>query len=107
MTAGANERSRASDVEVAMRVIRTSVTLIVLGVLATATVGQETQEQPSQQQAPAPAPAPPSATPPADTPPASSGTQPAAPPRGGMRGDEFVPTQELQADEEATFPVDI
>jgi hypothetical protein len=90
-----------------MKVIRTSVALIVLGVLATATVGQESQQQESQQQAPAPAPAPPAATPPAATPPASGGTQPAAPPRGGMRGDEFVPTQELQADEEATFPVDI
>jgi hypothetical protein len=81
--------------------IRTSAVLIALAVLATASVGQENPPT-----APPPAPA----TPPADKPPAAAppaaGAQ-APPATGVMRGDEFIPTQELQADEEATFPVDI
>ncbi len=91
-----------------MRVIRTSAVLIVLGVLATASVGQESKPPAT----PAPAPATPSADkPPAAAPPAASTTAPPAKPpaggAGGASGDEFIPTQELQADEEVTFPVDI
>ena len=88
-----------------MRVIRTSAVLVVLGMLATASVGQESKPA----GAPAPAPAAPSADkPPAATPPAASTTAPPAkPPAGAVNGDEFIPTQELQADEEVTFPVDI
>ena len=88
-----------------MRVIRTSAVLIVLGVLATASVGQESKPPAT----PAPAPAtPPADKAPAGAPPAASTTAPPAkPPAGGTSGDEFIPTQELQADEEVTFPVDI
>jgi hypothetical protein len=86
-----------------MRVIRTSAALIVLAVLATATVGQE-----RQQPAPATPPAPSTETPPpAEAPAPSTETPPTAPPTGVMRDEQFIPTQELQADEEATFPVDI
>jgi hypothetical protein len=91
-----------------MRLIRTFAALIALCVLATATVGQE-QPVPAPASTPAPSPAPattPADKPPADAPPASSATPPAAP-KGVVRGDEFIPTQEIQADEEATFPVDI
>jgi hypothetical protein len=81
-----------------MRVIRTCAALIVLSVLATATVGQES---------PQPAPEPAAPLPDKPAPAASSDPQPAAPPRGGASDEAFIPTQELQADEEATFPVDI
>jgi len=88
-----------------MKVIRTSAVLVVLGMLATASVGQESKPP----GAPAPAPAAPSADKtPAPAPPAASTTAPPAkPPAGAGSGDEFIPTQELQADEEVTFPVDI
>lgn len=87
-----------------MRVIRTSAVLVVLGMLATASVGQESKPA----GAPAPAPAAPSADkPPAAAPPAASTTTPPAKPPASGSGDEFIPTQELQADEEVTFPVDI
>jgi hypothetical protein len=90
-----------------MKVIRTSAVLVVLGMLATASVGQESK--PPGAPAPAPAPAAPSADKtPAPAPPAASTTAPPAkPPAGAGSGDEFIPTQELQADEEVTFPVDI
>jgi hypothetical protein len=85
-----------------MRMIRTFAVLIALGMLATASVGQESPRP----AAPPPAPTtPPSDKPPAAPPPAPSAEAPPA--TGVMRGDEFIPTQELQADEEATFPVDI
>lgn len=84
-------------------------TAAALALLANAAVGQES---PAPAQPPAttsPAPAPSRATPPAaqrtTPPPAPSASAP--PPGGEVRGDEFIPSQELQADEEATFPVDI
>ena len=83
-----------------MKVIRTSAVLVVLGMLATASVGQESKP-------PAPA-APPADKTPAAPPPAAGTTAPPAKPLAGAgSGDEFIPTQELQADEEVTFPVDI
>jgi hypothetical protein len=90
-----------------MKVIRTSAVLVVLGMLATASVGQESK--PPGAPAPAPAPAAPSAdkTPTPAPPAASTTAPPAKPPAGAGNGDEFIPTQELQADEEVTFPVDI
>jgi hypothetical protein len=72
--------------------------LIMLGTLATASVGQESPQQP------APA-APGSAPPPAA--PAPAAKPPAEAPKGAVKDDEFIPTQEVQADEEVTFPVDI
>jgi hypothetical protein len=91
-----------------MRIIRTSAVLVWLGTLTTASVGQESQPPAAPAQAPAPQP---DAKPPAAAPPAATPTPPppsAAAPKGGViRGDEFIPTQEVQADEEVTFPVDI
>jgi hypothetical protein len=79
--------------------------VIWFGILATASVGQESPRPAT----PAPAPAtPPATTPPAATPPAPGAeAPPVKPANGNARDDEFIPTQELQADEEATFPVDI
>jgi hypothetical protein len=85
-------------------VIRTSAVLIALALLATASVGQENPPPPPAAPPPAPA-TPPADKPPAAAPPAAGAEVPPA--TGVMRGDEFIPTQELQADEEATFPVDI
>ena len=49
----------------------------------------------------------PPATPPA-APPAAPETPPAATPDAGSDDDDvFIPTEELSADEEVTFPVDI
>jgi hypothetical protein len=73
--------------------------LIMLGTLATASVGQESPQQQPAPAAPAPAP-PPAAPAPAAKPPAEA-------PKGTVKDDEFIPTQEVQADEEVTFPVDI
>ena len=89
-----------------MTKICTVMVAVALGTFAAASVGQESAP---------PAQSPPAAQPPADTPAAptaggsASTPQPPtpAPPRGVIRGDEFIPTQELQADEEVTFPVDI
>ena len=81
-----------------MRMLRVSAMLIVLGTLATASVGQETPQQP--------APAAPASTPPAQAP-APAAKPPAEAAQGTVKDDEFIPTQEVQADEEVTFPVDI
>jgi ribosomal protein L12E/L44/L45/RPP1/RPP2 len=51
--------------------------------------------------------APPAATPPAATPPPATAGQPPAAARAPVNDDEFIPSQELQADEQVTFPVDI
>jgi hypothetical protein len=59
----------------------------------------------AQQGAPAQPPAPAGQTPPAAPPPSAS--QPAPAPSAGGKDDEFVPTQQLSADEAVTFPVDI
>ena len=90
-----------------MKVIRTSAVLVVLGMLATASVGQESKPPGAPAPAPAPAPAAPSADKTPAPPAASTTAPPAKPPAGAGSGDEFIPTQELQADEEVTFPVDI
>jgi hypothetical protein len=89
-----------------MKTIRMALLAAGLGTLAAASVGQESA--PPAQSPPASQPAAPSADKPAE--PASNGSaqqQPAAQPRGVVREDEFIPTQEVQADEEVTFPVDI
>jgi hypothetical protein len=87
-----------------MKVIRASAVMIMLGMLASASVGQESP----QPAAPPPAPAtPPTNTPPPATPPAAGAETPPAAPRSTASDEAFIPTQELQADEEATFPVDI
>jgi hypothetical protein len=94
-----------------MRTIRTAAMSIALALLASATVGQESQQPPT----------PPPAAPPAGQAPGQPNGQPAqpagatppapaadtSPVRGVVQDDQFIPTQELQADEEATFPVDI
>jgi len=87
-----------------MKIIRVSALLVVLGMLATASVGQESKA-PS---APAPSAGTPASNPPEAAPPAASpDAPPAKPPSTVGRDDDFIPTQEVQADEEVTFPVDI
>lgn len=52
---------------------------------------------------------PPASAPPAApaAPPAAASAPPAASPRTSTNEDIFIPTEELQPDEQATFPVDI
>jgi hypothetical protein len=76
-----------------MRWIRTAALVAALGLLSASSVGQE--------RAPAPTPSP-TTTPP----PATAGQAPAAP-RPPVKDDEFIPTEEISADEQVTFPVDI
>jgi hypothetical protein len=73
----------------AMNAIRTALAVAVLATLAGSSLGQESQAPPATPEAEA-------ATP-----------TPTPPPRAPVSDDEFIPTQELQADEEVTFPVDI
>ncbi|HET8696153.1 MAG TPA: hypothetical protein VFO94_01630 [Gammaproteobacteria bacterium] len=88
--------------------------LCALGLLSTASLGQEPAAAPAAppaSTAPAdskPAPAQPASqstpgTPPSVTPPAGAPVTPRTP----SKDDEFIPTEELGADEEVTFPVDI
>jgi len=51
--------------------------------------------------------APPATAPPAATPPPAAASQPPGAPRAAVNEDEFIPSQELSADEQVTFPVDI
>ena len=89
----------------AMNVARIFAVVITLGVLSTGSSGQETQQ-----------PAAPPAAKPADTAPkAPEQTRETPPPppsasvqkTGIMKDGEFIPTQEIQPDEDVTFPVDI
>jgi hypothetical protein len=90
-----------------MNLTRIFALAITLGVLATASSGQETQK-PAAPEAAKPADAPPAAAPQAqgrETPPAPPSAS--APKTGIIKDDEFIPTQEINPDEDVTFPVDI
>jgi hypothetical protein len=84
-----------------MNVTRIFAVVITLGVLSTASSGQETQK-PTTPEGAKPTPAQPAAPPAAAPPPSSS-----APKTGVVKDGEFIPTQEIQPDEDVTFPVDI
>ena len=91
------------------------VSCCVLGLFSAASLGQETAPAqtapPASQPSPAPAPSQPA--------PAQSQSAPGKPPsvtgpvgapvtpRAPSKDDEFIPTEELNTDEEVTFPVDI
>jgi hypothetical protein len=85
-------------------------TALALGVTALAQQSPPAASPPAEQKAPPP-------PPPADAKKPADGDQAAAPakdapqsndsPRGVIKDDEFIPTQELQPDEDVTFPVDI
>jgi hypothetical protein len=81
--------------------------LTLLGTLSAASMGQESPPpQPAQsEQRPAapPAQAPGGGAPPATSPPAA----PSQPQQRAVKDEEFIPTEELSADEEVTFPIDI
>jgi hypothetical protein len=97
--------------------------VITLGVLSTASVGQESQPPPAPKAATPAAGAPPAATPATTKAPqpgaagaqAPAGSQPSAktdapPPAaapGAIKDNEFIPTEELQPEDDVTFPVDI
>jgi hypothetical protein len=94
-----------------MKTIRNLALSLAIGMLALSASGQDA---PAPEQRPEPdgpaAGAPPAATPPAQAPPSGAGAPvPSAPqaPRRMSRDDEFIPSEELSADEEVTFPVDI
>ena len=98
-----------------MNIARIFAVAITLGVLATASSGQETQ-QPAAPPAAKPAGAPPPSAPPPSTPSAAAPAQQSATPpppsaskpkTGIIKDDEFIPTQEINPDEDVTFPVDI
>ena len=99
-----------------MNVTRILAVVITLGVLSTTSSGQETQPKPTAPPAAKPADAPAQATPSQSTPPQSAPAQqgetpppPSAskPKTGVIKDDEFIPTQEINPDEDVTFPVDL
>jgi hypothetical protein len=83
---------------------RAVLALVIFGTFSAASVGQEAQPQ-----APAQDPQPAQAQPPAQTAPQQhAGRQAQSPQAAPQSGDdEFVPSEEISADEEVTFPVDI
>jgi hypothetical protein len=83
-----------------------AMTLIAIALIALALLANTPAAQESTPPAPPPAQTTP-ATPPAQRPAPTPAPSAAAPETGVVSGDEFIPSQELQADEEATFPVDI
>ena len=95
-----------------MNLTRVLAVVITLGVLSTASSGQETQQPAAPQPAkPAEAPAQSAPQQPAAT---QQGETPTPPPpsaakqkTGVIKDDEFIPTQEINPDEDVTFPVDI
>jgi len=90
-----------------MNVTRIFAVVITLGVLSTASSGQETQP-PAAPPAAKPADAPPASAPQGqsrETPPAPPSAS--APKTGIVKDGEFIPTQEINPDEDVTFPVDI
>jgi hypothetical protein len=102
--------------EADMNLTRMFAVVIALGVLSTASSGQETQPKPTAPPAAKPADAPPQSAPSQATPAQSAPTQqgetpppPSAskPKTGVIKDDEFIPTQEIQPDEDVTFPVDL
>jgi hypothetical protein len=74
-----------------MRWIRTATLVAALGALSASSVGQESAAPPPR----------PTTTPP------TTPVPPAAAPRPVPDDKEFIPTEELSADEQVTFPVDI
>lgn len=99
-----------------MNVTRMLAVVITLGVLSTASSGQETQPKPTAPPAAKPADTPAQAAPSQSTPPQSAPAQqgetpppPSAskPKTGVVKDDEFIPTQEINPDEDVTFPVDL
>ncbi|HUL81401.1 MAG TPA: hypothetical protein VL131_04635 [Gammaproteobacteria bacterium] len=102
-----------------MNVTRIFAIVITLGVLSTASSGQESQQPaappatpPAAPPATSPAAKPADAAPKAAVPEQSHETPPpppsaSAPKTGVIRDGEFIPTQEIQPDEDVTFPVDI
>ena len=94
-----------------MKTIRHLVLSMAIGMLTLSAFCQDAPA-PEQRAEPAGSPpgAPPAAPPPAQAPPAGAGAPaPGAPqaPRRVSRDDEFIPSEELSADEEVTYPVDI
>jgi hypothetical protein len=85
-----------------MRSIKSVVLLIVASAVVAVAVGQDDR---APERPPAAAP-PPASTPPAGVPPAAE-TDAAPQDASGASDDEFVPTEELSADSQVTFPVDI
>jgi hypothetical protein len=83
---------------------------VALGFAAAALVAASVllaQEPPAPAQAPPEVSAPPAATAPEAAPPPAPAADEPAPAPGGASDDEFVPSQELNADDQVTFPVDI
>ncbi|HEX5047554.1 MAG TPA: hypothetical protein VFX89_10565 [Gammaproteobacteria bacterium] len=94
--------------------VRIAFTLSVLGLLSAVSLGQETpapSAPPAAQPSPAPAASQPAPAQPQSTPGKPPSVTPAAgapvTPRTPSKDDDFIPTEELGADEEVTFPVDI
>jgi hypothetical protein len=82
-----------------MNTIRTAALVAALATASASSLGQENTAPPPASTAPPPA----STAPPATETPAPPPTEE----RGVVKDGEFIPTQELSADEEVTFPVDI
>jgi hypothetical protein len=81
-----------------MNTIRTAALVAALVVMSASSFGQEKKDAPPATAAPPAAQTPPAATPPAPTPTEE---------RGVVKGDEFIPTQDIPPDEGVTFPVGI
>jgi hypothetical protein len=82
-----------------MNTIRTAALVAALATVSASSLGQEAGAQAPAAEPPAAAQPPPAAEPTPSPPPAEE--------RGVVKDGEFIPTQELNADEAVTFPVDI
>ncbi len=82
-----------------MKTIRILLAVLGLSLAALVTTGQEAGDEPGS--------APPEAEEPAAEPAAEPAEEPAGDASRGASDDVFIPTVEVQADEEVVFPVDI
>ena len=84
-----------------MKLLRVVCLAVAISAVSAASIGQE--------KPPAPPPQPAQQTPGGQSREAASAPTPAPPAaeRGRVKDEEFIPTEELSADEEVTFPIDI
>jgi hypothetical protein len=90
-----------------MHITRNVLALVALSALAGSSIGQESQQPAPAEPTKPPAASPAPAKPPAPAPAGADAQSKPAQKMPVVKDDEFIPTQELQADEEVTFPVDI
>ena len=92
-----------------MNTIRTAALVAALAVMSASSLGQEKKDAPPAAATPPAANPSPVSPPAAASPPAGEQPRPppSAEPRGVLKDDEFIPTQDIPPDEGVTFPVGI